>query len=111
MYMEKRCNLDIKSILDTEFHVDYKGYSPLEVDKFLDLVIEDYQFYDERIAAMNEQYLMQERTIASLKAKVIELEGKAKVIDEMDSSQVSNLDLLKRISKLEEIVYKTHEVK
>ncbi len=103
--MEKICNLDVQNILDIEFHVDFKGYSPIEVDRLLDLVIEDYQIYDEKIALMNEQYIAQERTIASLKAKIIELEGRAKAFDEATNTPISQLDIIKRISKLEEMVY------
>ena len=103
--MEKRCNLDIQTILNTEFHVDFKGYSLVEVDRLLDLVIEDYQYYDQRIAEMNEQFLIQERTIASMKAKIIELEGKAKVLEDVEEMP-SQVDLLKRLSKLEQEVYK-----
>ncbi len=107
--MENRCNLDVQTILDTEFHVDFKGYSSIEVDKFLDMVIEDYQIYDQKIADMKEQFLMQERSIASLKAKIIELEGKAKALEDVESVNPSQLDLLKRISKLEQEVYKNKQ--
>lgn len=107
--MDNRCNLDIQTILDTEFHVDFKGYSPAEVDRLLDLVIEDYQFYDQRIAEMKEQYLAQERTIASLKAKIIELEGKNKVMADSDTASASQVDILKRLSRLEQEVYKNKQ--
>lgn len=107
--MENRCNLDVQMILDTEFHVDFKGYSPAEVDRLLDFVIEDYQIYDQKIAEMNEQYLAQERTIASLKAKIIELEGKAKAMADVETPNSSQLDILKRISKLEQEVYKNKQ--
>lgn len=107
--MESRCNLDIQTIFDTEFHVDFKGYSPAEVDKLLDLVIEDYQIYEQKIADMNEQYLAQERTIATLKAKIIELEGKAKAMEDVENAPLSQLDILKRLSKLEQEVYKNKQ--
>ena len=48
--METKLNLDVHAILDKEFHVDFKGYSASEVDALLDLVIEDYQVYDQMIA-------------------------------------------------------------
>ena len=32
--MENKLNLDPQTILDKEFHVDFKGYSPAEVDEF-----------------------------------------------------------------------------
>ncbi len=104
--MSKMCNLDVQNILDIEFHIDFKGYSAVEVDRLLDIVIEDYQIYDEKIASMNEQFIAQERVIASLKAKIIELEGKAKAFKDTENEPVSQLDIIKRISKLEEAVYK-----
>ena len=47
--MEKRFNLTVQEVLDKQFNVDFKGYSSVEVDEFLDLVIADYQEYDEMI--------------------------------------------------------------
>jgi hypothetical protein len=54
---------------------------------------------------MSEQALLQERTIASLKAKILELESKQKVMNEQDNLNVSQMDILKRLSRLEQIVY------
>ena len=42
-------NLTAQEIYEKEFHVDLKGYAPAEVDEFLDMVIEDYQKYDEKV--------------------------------------------------------------
>lgn len=103
--METKLNLDVHAILDKEFHVDFKGYSASEVDALLDLVIEDYQIYDQMIAKMSETALLQERTIASLKAKILELESKQKVLNEGESLNSSQMDILKRLSRLEQIVY------
>ena len=103
--MEIKLNLDVHAILDKEFHVDFKGYSASEVDALLDLVIEDYQIYDQMIAKMSETALIQERTIASLKAKVLELESKQKMLSESENLNSSQMDILKRLSRLEQIVY------
>ena len=103
--METKLNLDVHAILDKEFHVDFKGYSASEVDSLLDLVIEDYQTYDQMIAKMSEAALIQERTIASLKAKVLELESKQKMLSENENLNSSQMDILKRLSRLEQIVY------
>ena len=46
--MAKDMNLTAQEIYEKEFHVDLKGYAPAEVDEFLDMVIEDYQKYDEK---------------------------------------------------------------
>lgn len=47
--MAKDMNLTAQEIYEKEFHVDLKGYAPAEVDEFLDMVIEDYQKYDEKV--------------------------------------------------------------
>ena len=45
MYQD-RILLTGKDILEKEFKVDTRGYRPQEVDKFLDIVIRDYEeFY------------------------------------------------------------------
>ncbi|MGM9814459.1 MAG: DivIVA domain-containing protein [Candidatus Enteromonas sp.] len=44
---EKSLNLTAESILHKVFKKNVKGYDPDEVDQFLDLVIADYQAYDE----------------------------------------------------------------
>ena len=103
--METKLNLDVHAIIDKECHVEFQGYSASEDDALLDLVIEDNQVYDQMIAQMSEQALLQERTIASLKAKVLELESKQKVMNEQDNLNVSQMDILKRLSRLEQIVY------
>ena len=41
MYNDKK-TLTPQEILDKEFKIDARGYRPQEVDKFLDLVINDY---------------------------------------------------------------------
>ena len=46
--MEK-LNLTPEEILNKEFNVDFKGYSPSEVDTFLDTVLEDYQIMEENV--------------------------------------------------------------
>ena len=41
--------LTIDEIYEKEFHVDFKGYNAVEVDQFLDLVLEDYQYFEDLI--------------------------------------------------------------
>ena len=45
----KTFELTVQQILDKQFNIDFKGYNAQEVDEFLDLVIQDYQKYDEKI--------------------------------------------------------------
>ncbi|MCI5773865.1 MAG: DivIVA domain-containing protein [Erysipelotrichaceae bacterium] len=103
--MTNKLNLDIHTILDTQFNIDFKGYSPKDVDAFLDLVMEDYETYQNISAQLNERVSELERTNASLRAKLIELEAKARSYEESSSANISNVDILKRISRLEQEVY------
>jgi len=105
--MADKVNLDIQTILDKEFNIDFKGYSAKEVDSFLDLVIQDYQTYQDTTAELNQKVAELERTNASLRAKLIEMEGKARVAQEGSQAQqgMTNVDLLKRISRLEETIF------
>ena len=51
--MAGKVNLDIQSILDKQFNIDFKGYNAAEVDGFLDLVMEDYQTYQDTLSELN----------------------------------------------------------
>lgn len=46
--MAGKLNLDPQGIVDKEFDIDFKGYNPDQVDHMLDLVIQDYQTYQNR---------------------------------------------------------------
>ena len=107
--MENKLNLEPQTILDKEFHVDFKGYSPAEVDDFLDLVIQDYQTYERKIGELGEKLMASERSNASLKAKIIELQSRQKAMEDAESASFSQVDILKRLSRLEKEVYKNRQ--
>lgn len=106
--MAGKVNLDIQTILDKEFNVDFKGYNAAEVDSFLDLVMEDYQTYQDITAELNSKVAELERTNASLRAKLIEEEGRTRALEANPTPAqqgAANVDLLKRISRLESQVF------
>lgn len=114
MYNEKLF-LTPQEILDKEFKVDAKGYRPQEVDKFLDMVIRDYTEFASIIKKLqNENRLLSEDN-AKLKAEYRKLKNIIDSANETSSSSGSgrsnynNIDLLKRISNLEKIVYGKEE--
>ena len=72
-FMEKRFKLKVEDVLNKQFNIDFKGYSSVEVDEFLDLVINDYQEYDAMIENLGERLQEYEKQIAAMKAKIIEL--------------------------------------
>lgn len=105
--MAGRFNLDPQAIVDKEFDIDFKGYNPDQVDKTLDLIIQDYQTYQEMIADLNQKITDLERVNASLRAKLIEVEGKVRAGKDADPmyAGASNVDILKRLSRLEKQVF------
>lgn len=114
MYNEKLF-LTPQEILDKEFKVDAKGYRPQEVDKFLDMVIRDYTEFASIIKKLqNENKLLSEDN-AKLKAEYRKLKNIIDSANESSSSggsqrgNYNNIDLLKRISNLEKIVYGKEE--
>ncbi len=102
-----------QDILDKEFKVDTKGYSMKEVDKFLDMVIRDYtsftniikklQVENRQIAADNEKLKAEIRKLRSI------IESANAAGQGGQSPAYNNVDLLKRISALEKIVYGNEE--
>lgn len=101
--MDQKFKLRVEDVLNKNFNVDFKGYASSEVDEFLDLVIEDYQQYNETIQELGEHLLAYEREVATLRSKIVELEGKNSIQSEHNPS--SNLDIIKRLSRLEEAIF------
>ena len=66
--MEK-LNLTPEEILNKEFNVDFKGYSPAEVDSFLDSVLEDYQIMEENIQQLLDAVATLQNQVKDLTAK------------------------------------------
>ncbi len=114
MYNEKLF-LTPQEILDKEFKVDAKGYRPQEVDKFLDMVIRDYTEFASIIKKLQNENKMLSDDNAKLKAEYRKLKN---IIDSANESgaqggaaknNFNNVDLLKRISNLEKVVYGKEE--
>ena len=103
--MEK-VNLTVEEILDKQFNVDFKGYSASEVDAFLYIILEDYQIYEENLDELKSEIQKLHEEVAELKKQNLELEGKQRVIDLSNTTSYSSVDLLKRVARLEEEVYK-----
>ena len=102
--MEKRFKLSVEDVLEKQFNIDFKGYSSGEVDEFLDLVIADYQQYNKMIEELGDHLQEYERQINTIKTKVVELEGKQGLSTTENSG--NNLDILKRLSRLENEVFR-----
>ncbi|MBQ8872198.1 MAG: cell division regulator GpsB [Bacilli bacterium] len=106
MYQE-RILLSSNDILDKEFKVDTRGYRPQEVDKYLDVIIRDYDEFAKIIADLEKEKKEIIEDNIRLKQEVRRLRTQMDALKEsvvMDSGS-SNADLLRRISNLEKVIY------
>lgn len=104
MYQD-RILLTGKDILEKEFKIDTRGYRPQEVDKFLDAIIRDYEEFMTIIKEIeNDKKELLEDNIR-LKQEIRNLKTKLDVIKDGPKTEISNADLLRRLSNLEKIIY------
>lgn len=96
--------LNEQAIYNKEFNVEFKGYSTLEVDTFLDQVILDYQYFNFELQKAKEIIQQLQQQNALLQSKLIEAQGKANALSSTDTN-MNQVDLLKRLAKLEQEVY------
>ena len=108
MYNDK-IYLTPEEILNKEFKVDAKGYRPQEVDKYLDMVIRDYTEFA-NIIKHNELTIKDlTEDNQKLKAEIRSLREKLLASENTSEASPSNVDLLKRISNLEKVVFGKYE--
>lgn len=113
MYQNKIA-LSPQDILEKDFKIDTRGYRLKEVDQFLDVIIGDYeQFF--KLLRNNEkekEELLDE--ITRLKGEIRNLKMKIEIADSSDNGSYpvrenTNIDVMKRLSQLEKIVYGKEE--
>ena len=97
--MSVELNLTAKNIYEKEFKKSrVKGYSEDDVNDYLDLIIEDYMKLDKLLTRIKELEIENQ----NLKIKIDALKN---VTKDEKPNQVTNLDILKRLSKLEIAVF------
>ena len=104
-----RLYLTPQEILEKEFKIDARGYRPQEVDKFLDMVIRDYTEYSNIVKHLEKQIKDLTDDNIKLKQEIRRLQEVAASNSTTPSRSTSNVDLLKRISQLEKVVYGNNE--
>ena len=102
---QDRILLTGKEILEKDFKVDTRGYRPQEVDKFLDLVIRDYDTFMSIIKENESEKKELLEDNIRLKQEIRNLKTKLDVLKEGSTREVNNSDLLRRLSNLEKIIY------
>ena len=103
---QNRIKLMPQDILEKNFKLDMRGYSPKEVYQFLDDIISDYEQFLEIINGL-------EKEKADLLGEIMNLKQElrnSKLSLEVASSnkgtgEVTNVDIMRRLSQLEKMVY------
>ncbi len=103
MYQDKII-LTPQDILEKEFKIDTRGYRLKEVDKFLDLIIRDYEQFIDMIEKLEieKKELLEENLRLKTEFRNIKMDME---IARQGEKEVTNVDILRRLSHLEKIVY------
>ena len=102
MYEDKRF-LTAREILDKEFKIDARGYRPQEVDQFLDMIIKDYVDFEATTKRLVNEIKTLEAENEKLRSEVRNLKASLDIAG--SNKGITNVDLLKRVSDLEKVVY------
>ncbi len=115
MYNEKseKILLTAQDIFEKDFKIDARGYRPQEVDKFLDMIIADYTEFSAIIKRQEKEIQTLTSDNVKLKQEYSKLRSRLDAAsDDAGSSRnnsVNNVDLLRRISQLEKVVFGKNE--
>ena len=105
MYQNK-ISLMPQDILKKEFKIDTRGYRLKEVDQFLDTIIGDYEQFLNMINTLEKEKADLMAEIMSLKQELRNSRLSMEVVkSNADNSDVTNVDIMRRLSQLEKMVY------
>lgn len=90
-----KVKLTAKDILEKEFKSGMRGYKQEDVDKFLDLIIKDYETFHQEFEDLQQENMR-------LKKQVEESNRRAPA---QQQTGTTNFDILKRLSNLEKHVF------
>ncbi|PLS03564.1 cell division regulator GpsB [Neobacillus cucumis] len=90
-----KVKLTAKDILEKEFKTGVRGYKQEDVDKFLDLIIKDYETFHQEIDDLQQENLRLRK----------QLEETSKRQPVSQPAGTTNFDILKRLSNLEKHVF------
>jgi len=101
--MRDKITLTMQDILEKEFKIDARGYRLQEVDKFLDIIIKDYNEYNNIVRGLekDKKLLLEENQLLRNEVRNLKSSIDAAKIGE---KEITNVDLLRRISQLEKII-------
>lgn len=109
---QNRLNLTPDDILEKEFKIDTRGYRLKEVDQFLDLIIQDYQTLIDIIKGQEKDKDELTDEILKLKQELRDANVNVEIAranNNSNNTNISNVDILKRLSNLENVIFGKNE--
>lgn len=104
MYQNK-ITLMPQDILEKEFKIDTRGYRLKEVDQFLDVIIGDYEQFFNIINNLEKEKAELLAEIMNLKQELRNSKLSVEVARNSEATEVTNVDIIRRLSQLEKLVY------
>lgn len=95
---QREIQLTSKSILEKDFKTSMRGYNADEVDKFLDIVIQDYEKYQNKLTQLEQENIQLKRDLKKLSDQ-----SQRQAPTQVAGS--TNYDILQRLSNLEMKVF------
>ena len=100
--MQAKVKHSTSAILNKQFNIDFKGYSAIEVDTFLDEIITDTMVYVDTIKQLNQQVEQLRLQNEQLQQQLMQANGSLQALKDTPSN--SNADVIKRIARLEALL-------
>ncbi len=95
-----------QDILEKDFKIDTRGYRLKEVDQFLDIIIGDYEQFLNIINTLEKEKADLLGEIMNLKQELRNSKVSMEVArNSSEIPEVTNVDILRRLSQLEKMVY------
>jgi DivIVA domain-containing protein len=91
-----KVKLTAKDILEKEFKSGMRGYKQEDVDKFLDLIIKDYETFHQEMEDLQQDNLRLKKQLE---------ESNRRPPSQQQQTGTTNFDILKRLSNLEKHVF------
>ena len=98
-------SLTPQDILDKDFKIDTRGFRPQEVDKFLDVIISDYTKFISLAKKLDSEKKELIEENLRLKQELRENKDKMELLKNTPGKELTSVDMLKRISMLEKVVF------
>ena len=104
MYQNK-ITLKPQDILEKEFKIDTRGYRLKDVDQFLDVIIGDYEQFFDIINNLEKEKADLMAEVVNLKQELRNSKLSMEVVRNSENTEVTNVDVIRRLSQLEKLVY------